>query len=62
MCLMRHILLIVQFIMSAAFQRGFYLNYLSDFSRAKISSIVNYSGLRNLLFLISPQKPVISAM
>lgn len=50
---MRHVLLIVQFIMSVACQQGFYLNYFSDFSGAKFSFIVNYSGCRNLLFLTS---------
>lgn len=50
---MEHILLVVQFIMSVALQRGFYFNYFSDFSGTKISFIVNYSGHRNLLFLTS---------
>lgn len=45
----------VQFIMLVALQWGFDLKYMSDFSRAKISSTVNYSGLRNLLFLMAKE-------
>lgn len=43
---MRHILHLVQFIMSMALQQGFYLKYFSDFSGAKISFIVNYSAAK----------------
>jgi len=59
---MRHMLLIVQFIMSVALQQGFYLNYFSDFSGTEISFIVNYSGHRNLLFLMSKDSPLKSLL
>lgn len=49
---MRHILPIVQFIMSMALQQAFDLKYFSDCSGTKISFMVNYSGHKNL-FLTS---------